>query len=599
MLHVPADLARHAIEIRGQAPQVHWSLADIRDVIRWHRRLIFWAVIAVLTPALIYVAMASPRYTATTDLMTDTKRSPAYGTAGAPDTSVDMVVVESQVETLKSDKIALAVIDKLRLWKDPEFIAKRTPLSYVVGLFNLPGAKKEKTEDVKRQIALGAFKQALQVERQGRSYVAEISFTSTDPNKAATIANAIAEAYIVDQLGAKLQIAKRSSDWVESRIRELRDRMSDAAKALADFKSINGISATPGAVPNGVSQAVLGQRLRELESAAQSARTTYETFLNRYTQSVEIQQQAFPVTEARVLADASPPLSKSAPKTGLIILLAVVAGGTLGLFGAFAREYVNRLVRSPRQIERELRARVIATIPRVKHRPVLWRGEPLRLIDEHKPTASFRLARPFSLAGENLRGIKVALDRNGGVGGERGRVIGITSPRAGVGKTTLAYNLALLSARSGSRTLLIDGDLRRSTLTRSLTPQHRPGLVSLMTGHDTTDCIVEHKPNLHFLGETASPKTEHPSELLGSAAMVSTVEALQQAYNTIIIDLPSLLDYVDVHASAPGIGVFILVTEWGRSSIEDLDRALASCDVVVERLLGVVINKVATTEVGR
>lgn len=599
MLHVPTDLARHAIEIRGQAPQVHWSLADIRDVIRWHRRLIFWAVIAVLTPALIYVAMASPRYTATTDLMTDTKRSPAYGTAGAPDTSVDMVVVESQVETLKSDKIALAVIDKLRLWKDPEFIAKRTPLSYVVGLFNLPGAKKEKTEDVKRQIALGAFKQALQVERQGRSYVAEISFTSTDPNKAATIANAIAEAYIVDQLGAKLQIAKRSSDWVESRIRELRDRMSDAAKALADFKSINGISATPGAVPNGVSQAVLGQRLRELESAAQSARTTYETFLNRYTQSVEIQQQAFPVTEARVLADASPPLSKSAPKTGLIILLAVVAGGTLGLFGAFAREYVNRLVRSPRQIERELRARVIATIPRVKHRPVLWRGEPLRLIDEHKPTASFRLARPFSLAGENLRGIKVALDRNGGVGGERGRVIGITSPRAGVGKTTLAYNLALLSARSGSRTLLIDGDLRRSTLTRCLTPQHRPGLVSLITGHDTTDCIVEHKPNLHFLGETASPKTEHPSELLGSAAMVSTVEALQQAYNTIIIDLPSLLDYVDVHASAHGIGVFILVTEWGRSSIEDLDRALASCDVVVERLLGVVINKIATTEVGR
>jgi polysaccharide biosynthesis transport protein len=598
MLHVPTDLARHAIDIRGQAPQVHWSLAEIRDVIRWRRRLIFGAVIAVLVPALIYVATASPRYTATTDLMTDTKRSPAYGTAGTPDTSVDMVVVESQVETLKSDKIALAVIDKLRLWNDPEFIAKRTPLSYVVGLFNVPGAKKEKTEGVKRQIALGAFKQALQVERQGRSYVAEISFTSTDPNKAATIANAIAEAYIVDQLGAKLQIAKRSSDWVESRIRELRDRMSDAAKALADFKSINGTSAAPGTVSNGVSQAVLGQRLRELESAAQSARTTYETFLNRYTQSVEIQQQAFPVTEARVLADASPPLSKSAPKTGLILLLAMVAGGTLGLVAAFAREYVDRLVRSPRQIERELRARVLGTIPRVQRRPILWRGEPLRLIDEHKPTASFSLARPFSLAGESLRGIKVALDRNSGVG-ERGRVIGITSPRAGVGKTTLAYNLALLSARSGSRTLLIDGDLRRSTLTRSLTPQHRPGLVSLMTGHDTSDCIVEHKPNLHFLGETPSPKTEHPSELLGSTAMISTVEALQQTYNTIIIDLPSLLDCVDVRASSPAIGVFILVTEWGRSSIEDLDRALASCDIVVERLLGVVINKVATAEVGR
>jgi capsular exopolysaccharide synthesis family protein len=597
MLHVPTDLARHAIEIRGQQSQIHWSLGDIRDVIVWRRRLIFWAIVAVLVPALIYVAMAPPKYTATTELMTDTKRSPAYGTAGTPDTSVDMVVVESQIETLKSDKIALAVIDKLRLWEDPEFIAKRTPLSYIIGLFSKPGAKKEMTKDVKRQIAAGAFSRALQVERQGRSYVAEISFTSTDPKKAATIANAVAEAYIVDQLGAKLQIAQRSSDWVDARVRKLHDRMDDADKALANFKSMNGIPTNSDDAPNGISQAVLGQRLHELEAAAQSARTTYETFLNRYTQSVEIQQQAFPVTEARVLADASPPLSKSGPKTGLILLLAVVAGGTLGLIGAFAREYVDRLVRSPRQIQRELRARVIGTIPKVKRRPILSRGGPLRLIEEHKRTSWLGATRPLPLAGESLRGIKVALDRNAGAG-DRGHVIGITSPRAGVGKTTLAYNLALLSARTGNRTLLIDGDLRRSTLTRYLTPQHRPGLVSLMTGHETSECIIEHQPSLHFLGETASLKTEHPSELLGSAAMISTVEALQQIYNTIIIDLPSLLDCVEVRAAAPAIGVFVIVSEWGRSSMEDLDRALASSDVVVERLLGVVINKVAAAEVG-
>jgi capsular exopolysaccharide synthesis family protein len=559
--------------------------------------MIFWAVIAVLTPAIIYVATASPKYTATTELMTDTKRSPAYGTAGTPDTSVDMVVVESQIETLKSDKIALAVIDKLKLWQDPEFIAKRSLLSYIVGLFRAPGAKKEMTKDVKRQIAAANFQKALHVERQGRSYVAEISFTSTDPKKAATIANAIAEAYIVDQLGAKLQIAQRSSDWVEARIRELHDRMTDAAKALADFKSMNDIPAASDAAPNGISQAVLGQRLRELESAAQSARTTYETFLNRYNQSVEIQQQAFPVTEARVLAEASPPLSKSAPKTGLILLLASVAGGALGLAGAFAREYVDRPVRSARHVERTLRVRVIGTIPWIKRYPILSRGGPLRLIDDNKSVTLFGAARPLPLAGESLRGIKVALDRNGKA--DRAHVIGITSPRSGAGKTTLAYNLALLSARSGSPTLLIDGDLRRSTLTQSLTPRQQHGLVSLLTGHSVADCIIEHQSNLHFVGETACPKTEHPSELLGSTAMSSIIEGLRQTYDTIIIDLPSLLDCVDVRASAPAIGVFILVTEWARSSVEDLDKALASCDVVVERLLGVVINKVATAEIGR
>jgi capsular exopolysaccharide synthesis family protein len=202
------------------------------------------------------------------------------------------------------------------------------------------------------------------------------------------------------------------------------------------------------------------------------------------------------------------------------------------------------------------------------------------------------------LAGESLRGIKVALDRHAAAG-DRCHVIGITSPRAGVGKTTLAYNLAMLSARSGARTLLIDGDLRSSMLTRSLTPRTRPGLLSLMTGQDSSECIHEHQPSLHFLGETAIPKNQHPSEILGSAAMVSTVEALKQNYDAIIIDLPSLLDCVDVRASAAAIGVFVIVSEWGRSSMEDLDRALASSDIVIERLLGVVINKVAAAEVGR
>lgn len=597
MLHVPTDIARHAIEIRGKPSQAQWSLSDIGAVIRWRRPLISSAVIAVLAAALAYVAITQPLYTATAVLMTDTKRLPEYGTSGTPDTSVDMVVVESQVETLKSDRIALAVIDKLHLWEDPEFITSRpTPLSFIRGLFRGSGPKQPQTKDVKRQIATGNFKRGLEVERAGRSYVSEISFSSADPEKAAIIANAIADAYIVDQLSAKLQIAQRSSDWVEKRVAELRQRASDAAKDLAEFKATNNITNAADDPDGGFSQPLLQQRLRELESAAQSARTIYETFLSRYTQSTQIQRQAFPVTEARILAEASPPLSKSTPKTGLILLLAIVAGGTLGMVGAFAREYTERLVRSPRQLERELRVRVLGAIPRIK-RPLVSRGGQLHLVEQQKAALSFGKVRPIALAGESLRGIKVALDQSGS---GQGHVIGISSPRRGAGKTTLAYNLALLAARCGGRTLLIDGDLRRSTLTRSLTPKHQPGLVALMAGQvDVSECVVEHRPLLDFLGETSGPGVAHPSEILGSAAMVSTIDRLRKAYDYIIIDLPPLLDCVDVRASAPAIAVFILVAEWGKTPVEDLDRALASCDLVVERLLGVAVNKVAATEFGR
>jgi capsular exopolysaccharide synthesis family protein len=602
MLHVPTDLARHAIEIRGQASPIHWSLSDIRDVLRWRRSLILGVMAAVVVAAVVYVIVTPPVFTATAVLMTDTKRSPAYGSGGTPDTSVDMVVVESQNETLKSDKIALTVIDKLRLWEDPEFVPTGpTLLSYIMGLFSPAGEKpRTKTTDIKRQIAVGNVKKALEVERAGRSYVSEISFTSTDPEKSATIANAIAEAYIIDQLSAKLQVAQRTSDWIENRVSELKKRSSEAAKALADFKSTNGIANTAGDPPGGLSQSLVAQRLRELETAAQSARTTYETFLNRYTQSVQIQQQAFPVTEARVLAEAMPPLSKSKPKTSLILLLAVVAGGTLGVIAAFAREYEQRLVRAPRQLERELRVRVLGAIPTVKRRRLLSRRGPLHLIEAHKSSVPFggSKAPPLSLAGESLRGIKVALER---IGSDKGSVIGVTSPRAGAGKTTLAYNIASLSAQCGNRTLLIDGDLRRLALTRSLTPKRKLGLASLMAGNaDMAECITEHRPYFYFLGEAAgSEATAHPSEVLSSDAMIAMIDGLKKTFDTIIIDLPPVLDCVDVRASAHAIGVFILVTEWGKTSVEDLDRALASSDIIVERLLGVAINKVAAAEFGR
>lgn len=602
MLHVPTDLARHAIETRSQPSQAQWSLAAVRDVLRWRRSTILWSIAAVFVPAVIYVAAASPMYTATAVLMTDTKRSPAYGADGAADTSVDMVVVESQVETLKSDKIALAVIDKLRLWEDPEFVGKGPTLwSYVMGLLRPSGTKRPATHDVKRQIAAGNFKKALQVQRAGRSYVSEISFTSLDPNKAAAIANAIAQAYIVDQLSAKLQVAQRSSDWVENRVGELRQRASDAAKAVAEYKSANGLSGERGNTsPDDQAMETVQRRLRELDAAAQSARTVYETFLNRYTQSVQIQQQSFPVTEARVLAEAVPPLSKSAPKTSLILLLAAVAGAALGLVAAFTREQLERLVRTPRQLERELGVRVIGFLPSVRRRrPLLSRAGPLHLIDESKPASRFGRSRPMSQAGEGVRGIKMAIDRHGS--GNQARVVGISSPHPGTGKTTLAYNLALLAARCGNRTLLIDGDLRRSTLTRSIAPQHEHGIASLLGGKvDPSSCIVVHATNLHLLGALPAPDTGgHPSDALASSAMASALDGMRHAYDYIFVDLPPLLNCVDVRASAPMIGAFILALEWGRTSLDDLDRALASCDIVVERLLGVAVNKVAVAEMGR
>ena len=103
--------------------------------------------------------------------------------------------------------------------------------------------------------------------------------------------------------------------------------------------------------------------LRELESNAQSYQALYDNFLQRYMESV--QQQSFPITEARVISAASRPLHKSHPKTLLVLGLATVAGLVFGIAAGAWREFADRVFRTRNQVEELLQADCIALVPLV------------------------------------------------------------------------------------------------------------------------------------------------------------------------------------------------------------------------------------------
>ena len=105
-------------------------------------------------------------------------------------------------------------------------------------------------------------------------------------------------------------------------------------------------------------------RLRELETAANTYRGIYETFLSRFTQSV--QQQSFPSTEARVVTVATPPTGRSSPKTGLTLAFAGICGLALGTLLAFLREQMNRQIHTRAQLEALLETSCLAVLPAVQ-----------------------------------------------------------------------------------------------------------------------------------------------------------------------------------------------------------------------------------------
>src|SRR5262249_58996346 len=116
---------------------------------------------------------------------------------------------------------------------------------------------------------LGEFERGLNVKRVRLTYVIEISFRSFSAERAAEIANAVAEAYIVDQLAAKYQATRRAGVWLQDRIAELRGQSAAAEQAVVEFKTRNNIVDTGGPVMT--QEQLTQQNSQPVLSSAQSA----------------------------------------------------------------------------------------------------------------------------------------------------------------------------------------------------------------------------------------------------------------------------------------------------------------------------------------
>jgi polysaccharide biosynthesis transport protein len=156
--------------------------------------------------------------------------------------------------------------------------------------------------------------------------------------------------------------------------------------------------------------------LRSLDSAAQTSRALYDTFLQRYMESV--QQQSFSVTEARVITKATRPFGPSAPRSGMALAIATMGGIILGIGVGVLREISDRVFRTSGQVEQHLRATCIAVVPLVKGtvRPSVERVEhsiappqPRNFARDNGPLWTV-VDSPFSAFAEAIRGIKVAAD---------------------------------------------------------------------------------------------------------------------------------------------------------------------------------------------
>jgi polysaccharide biosynthesis transport protein len=644
------------------------------------------------------------------------------------DAPIDLAGIESQVQIVRSENVAASVIKDLHLTEVPEFVGGGASLTDRVLSYLGASPPPTRSEFELMRQAIGVFERSLDALRVGMSYVLDISYTSNDPDRAAQIANAVADAYIVDQLDAKFQANRRATNWLQDRVGGLRDQAAAAERAVVAYKQENNIVAAGGKLMNeqqiadlntqlvlarahtseaearlnriqlvihadssgapfdasvsdalnnpiitkyrqqyleivnreaewsmrygkdhlavvnlrnqireirdsifaelrrlaetyksdyeiakqrqeslekDLAQAVTQSQeankaqvtLRELESSAQSVRTLHDNFLQRYMES--IQQESFPITEARVISRATRPLGKSGPKTQLILALACFGGIGLGAAAGFVREVMDRVFRTTGQVETALNAPCVALVPLVDDALItesLDGQDALPSIGSkaiaHDGSVCWVVAeQPLSRFAEAIRSVKLAADLN--TTNKNHKVIGFTSALPHEGKSTIAAALGQLVSQVGGKVIIVDCDLRNPSLSRTLAPNATLGIIDVLAGeHSLEDTIWRDGPGgMAFLPALSRSRIFHTSEVLASEPTKKLFEDLRETYNYVIVDLPPLAPLIDVRATPHLVDGYFLVIEWGRTKIDVVQHALNTAPGVYEALLGTVLNK--------
>jgi exopolysaccharide transport family protein len=261
------------------APSAGEITLDLNVLIAtFRRRLRLFAAVAlvVFVAVLLYTLQATPRYTAAAQVMLDARTEQVTDMSavlsGLPADSSP--VVDTEVEVLRSRSLATRVVNQLKLDNDPYF---NPYLKEAAGPASwLPWAKKTvaPTETVnpleqqrRRERIVDRVLSGLKVRRSGMTYLIVVEYTHTKPDQAARLANAFADLYLTEQLEAKFDATAKANEWLDTRVRELRDQLQEAESAVQQYKIANNLLSAEGATLTEQEISGLNQQLASARAA--------------------------------------------------------------------------------------------------------------------------------------------------------------------------------------------------------------------------------------------------------------------------------------------------------------------------------------------
>ncbi|MFE5793216.1 polysaccharide biosynthesis tyrosine autokinase [Streptomyces sp. NPDC056503] len=282
-----------------------------------------------------------------------------------------------------------------------------------------------------------------------------------------------------------------------------------------------------------------------------------------------------------ITRDAATPTAPISPRPLLNAAIGLLAGLLAGVGLAALRDTLDTTLHTSSAMTEATGLAVLGTVPFDKEAP----HKPLAA----GPAAHGARAEAFRLVRTNLQFAQVD---------HRPRVIMVTSPLPGEGKTNTATNLALSLAETGARICLVDADLRNPCVAKAFGLVQGAGLTSVLIGAATTDDVLQQFGEQDLSVLTSGPIPPNPAELLASDRMRQILQDLTEEFDTVVVDSAPLLPVADTLGLAPIVDGTVLVVRARRTSAERVKAAIDALHSVSAPLLGSVLNMAHLTGKG-
>jgi succinoglycan biosynthesis transport protein ExoP len=358
---------------------------------------------------------------------------------------------------------------------------------------------------------------------------------------------------------------------LENEVERIRLRDQSLAENLAQLESQSGFQNQ---------QAI---QLRTLEREATANRALFENFLGRFkeTSSTEGMESA----DARVLSSAEVPRRPSAPDRKRLLMIYVFLGFAGACALVLSLQFLNPGMQSPEQVEHALHLHVMGMLPKLPGR-----------VTPHE----YAVEKPNSGYMEAVNSLRVSMQLSDP--DREKRILQVTSSVPEEGKSSLVLSLAVAMVRSGEKVLVVDGDLRRSTIETCLgLDREGPGLTDMVLSesNELADFLVHHEQTgLDFM-RTGDAGFANATDIFSSRRMQTIIELMKSRYEHVLLDTPPVMAVADARVIGGVVDATLFVVRWDKTPKKVARAALALLQKGGTDIAGAVLQQVDLNRYGR